>query len=249
MSGLFDGFTLVAAIVVGVTLAPVSVFAQQADTATQQTDPVTPDIADLEQGDPVASQDIAIAEQAALAAQTAATLRADAEAKAAAATEAVVAASEVVEISAAAAKAAAEPDAKAATIAAAEAVAAIATEALAVAAEAVTASTAATEIAVAAEAEAESLAAAAATEAAVKAVTEAALAEASNTPQDQQNAEPQTDEIELRSADGFVALKGFIVDFDDILITVRTSSGIVGIENDRIECIGAACPPELLADP
>lgn len=58
-----------------------------------------------------------------------------------------------------------------------------------------------------------------------------------------------TGDIELRSADGLVSVEGIIIAFDDTLITVKTSFGTVGIENDGIGCIGATCPTALLATP
>jgi hypothetical protein len=64
-----------------------------------------------------------------------------------------------------------------------------------------------------------------------------------------EDASAVSQEIELRSVDGLVALNGVIIDFDDALITIQTSTGSVGIENDGIECFGAACPDELRADP
>lgn len=57
-----------------------------------------------------------------------------------------------------------------------------------------------------------------------------------------------TGNIELRSDDGFVAVEGVIIAFDDALITIKTSYGTVGIENDGIACIGATCPTALLAE-
>jgi hypothetical protein len=62
-------------------------------------------------------------------------------------------------------------------------------------------------------------------------------------------ADSTTNEIELRSVDGFVALTGVIVDFDGAIIKIQTSTGLIGIENDGIVCIGAACPTALLANP
>ena len=60
------------------------------------------------------------------------------------------------------------------------------------------------------------------------------------------NAGPQ--EIELRSSDGLVSVVGTIEGFDESLITIKTSFGTIGIENDGIECIGASCPVELTAN-
>ena len=62
-----------------------------------------------------------------------------------------------------------------------------------------------------------------------------------------QDTEPPTQAIELRSSDGLVSVLGTITKFDGSLITVETSYGIVGVEAEGLECIGAACPPELLA--
>lgn len=58
-----------------------------------------------------------------------------------------------------------------------------------------------------------------------------------------------TEEIELQSLDGLVAVSGVIIAYDDALITIQTSYGTVGIENDGITCIGATCPTALLATP
>jgi chemotaxis protein histidine kinase CheA len=227
----FSGsFFFVVSVIVSIGLSPVSAVAQQSGTSAELTDAIALDVATIEG-------------QAALAAETAAILKTEAEAKAIAATEAVIAASEVVASAATSAKAAAAAEAAATTIAAAEIVAAAAAEAVAAAAEAVAASAEATEAAAVAEAEAAFLAAEA------TAAAEPEPAGASDARQNQQYLEVQTDEIELRSADGFVALTGVIVGFDDTLITIRTSSGVVGIENDKIECIGTACPLELLTNP
>ena len=56
-----------------------------------------------------------------------------------------------------------------------------------------------------------------------------------------------TGEIELKSADGFVSVIGIITAYDDAMITIKTSYGTVGIENDGISCVGATCPSALLA--
>ncbi|MEO9864119.1 MAG: hypothetical protein ABJO29_13065 [Yoonia sp.] len=58
-------------------------------------------------------------------------------------------------------------------------------------------------------------------------------------------AAPVTNEIELVSADGLVSVIGEIVSFDDDLISIKTSYGTVGIPNDDISCVGAACPAGL----
>ncbi len=63
----------------------------------------------------------------------------------------------------------------------------------------------------------------------------------------QQETDSLTQEVELRSADGLVSLHGTILDFDDALITIEESFGVVSVERDGLECLGAACPPELLA--
>jgi hypothetical protein len=56
----------------------------------------------------------------------------------------------------------------------------------------------------------------------------------------------QSADVLLQSLDGSVSVNGTIVDFNDALITIETSYGVIGIENVEIECIGASCPPELL---
>ncbi len=55
-------------------------------------------------------------------------------------------------------------------------------------------------------------------------------------------------DIELRSPDGLVSLEGVILHFDESLITIKTSFGVVGVETFGLECFGAACPPELTPD-
>lgn len=52
-------------------------------------------------------------------------------------------------------------------------------------------------------------------------------------------------EVELVSSDGLVSVIGEIVSFDANLISIKTSFGTVGIPNDDISCIGAACPADL----
>ena len=57
---------------------------------------------------------------------------------------------------------------------------------------------------------------------------------------------PTTQVIQLQSPDGLVSLEGVIIRFDESLITIETSFGVVGVETLGLECVGAACPPELL---
>jgi len=57
-----------------------------------------------------------------------------------------------------------------------------------------------------------------------------------------------SEDIELRSPDGLVSLEGVILHFDESLITIQTSFGVVGVETFGLECFGAACPPELTPD-
>ena len=99
----------------------------------------------------------------------------------------------------------------------------------------------------AAIAEAEALAAAEAEAAAIAEAEALAAAEAEAAAEAAVEAGDQAGEVELRSADGLVAVVGRIIDFDDSIITIDTSYGRVGIENVDIECIGAECPPELQA--
>lgn len=51
-----------------------------------------------------------------------------------------------------------------------------------------------------------------------------------------------SDQIKLRSVDGFTEVDGEILSFDDVAITLATSVGTINIPTSSVECFGAACP-------
>lgn len=53
-------------------------------------------------------------------------------------------------------------------------------------------------------------------------------------------------DIELSSSDGLVSIRGKIMSFDDNMVTVKTSYGVISVDRKGIDCIGIGCPLELL---
>lgn len=63
------------------------------------------------------------------------------------------------------------------------------------------------------------------------------------------DAAPLSQVVELRSSDGLVSVEGIIRHFDESLITIETTFGVVGVETFGLKCFGAACPDVLRGEP